>query len=157
PDGSVRDISTVTTSADGNTVTTAYDLDGDGTADARGTQSVTHNADGSISETRSTYAGTTLTGSQTVLTSADGLSVTTTSDLDGDGAMDVTTTDVLVLNADGSQVEAIAAYSADGSLIESSVTTTSADGRSITISADTLGDLDESNETLLKTIVVEAD
>jgi hypothetical protein len=64
---------------------------------------------------------------------------------------------VIVINANGSQERSVANFSGDDSLRDGTVTTTSADGRTITISADTLGDLDESLETLLKTIVVQAD
>lgn len=156
-DASVRDRTVVTTSADGLTVTTAKDRDGDGTIDVSSTKARTLHADGSITDVQTSYAGTALIGSQTVVTSADGRSSTTTTDLDGDGVVDFTTTDTLVINANGSQVETVVNYHGDGTVRDSTETTTSADGRTITISADTLGDLDTETETLHKTIIIEAD
>ena len=89
--------------------------------------------------------------------SADGRSVTTWKDFDGDGTADLLTTDVTVINANGSQVRTLENFSSDDSLRDSTITTTSADGRTITISADTYGDWDATSETLHKTIVVQAD
>ena len=157
PNGSVRDTTTTTTSFDGTTVTTTQDLNGDGIDDITTWHSVVLNADGSTDDFLENYVGTTLVNSTTMLISADGRSVTTWRDFDGDGWTDLATTDVLVLNADGSQVRDVANFSGDDSLRDATVTTTRGDGRSITISADTFGDLDVSVETLLKTIVVQAD
>ena len=157
PNGSIRDATTTTTSFDGTTVTTDVDLDGDGDVDATTWRSVVLNADGSTDDFLYHYAGTSLINSTTVSVSADGRSVTTWRDFDGDDWTDLATTDVLVINADGSRVETVGNFSGDNSLRNSTATTTSADGRSVTISADTFGDEDVSLETLRKTIVVQAD
>jgi trimeric autotransporter adhesin len=159
PNGSIRDATTTTTSFDGTTVTTDFDLDGDGDVDATTWHSVVLNANGSTDDFLYHYAGTSLTliNTTTISTSADGRFVTTWRDFDGDGWTDLATTDVLVVNADGSRVETVGNFSGDNSLRDATATTTSADGRSITISADTYGDGDVSLETLRKTIVVQAD
>jgi len=156
PNGSVRDRTTTTTSADGNTVTTEVDLDGDGDADTTTWHSLEFLADGST-EFLYNYAGTTLVNTTIISVSADGRSVTTWKDFDGDGTADLLTTDVTVINANGSQVRTLENFSSDDSLRDSTITTTSADGRTITISADTYGDWDATSETLHKTIVVQAD
>ena len=73
-------------------------------------------------------------------TSADGLTVTTQSDLVGDADFDGTRTVTTVKNADGSSTVTETNESADGTLLSKLVTTTSADGLSKTIQADTNGD-----------------
>ncbi|MGI9425835.1 MAG: DUF4214 domain-containing protein, partial [Hyphomicrobiaceae bacterium] len=65
---------------------------------------------------------------------------------------------VVDINDDGSQVETETIFYGDGSIRDATVTTTSADGRTITVSADTLGDIDPNvTETLHKTTQIEAD
>lgn len=158
PNGSVKDRTTKTTTADGKTVITTQDLNGDGIDDTTSYYTpVMLNADGSHDAFLYNYVGTTFVGSTVVSTSADGRSVTTWRDFDGDQWTDLATTDVLVINADGSRVETVGDFSGDNALRDATTTTTSADGRTITISADTYGDQDVSVETLRKTIVVQAD
>ena len=65
-------------------------------------------------------------------TSADGLSVTTTNDVNGDGVVDETTTDVTVLNADGSKTETVTTTYASGAQKSQIVTATSANGKNVT-------------------------
>ena len=158
PNGSIKDATTTTTSFDGTTVTTTQDLNGDGIDDTTTWHSVVLNADGSTDDFLENYVGTALVSSTTMSISADGRSVTTWRDFDGDGWTDLATTDETVINANGSRVRTVTNWSGDDSVRDSTVTTTSADGRSITISADTYGDQDPSVvETLRKTIVVQAD
>ena len=157
PNGSVIDRTTTTTSADGNTITVGRDVNGDGTVDTKTVRSVVLNGDGSTTETTTTYAGTTRTSSKTVVTSSDGRSITTSKDFDGNGVVDLTTTDATVLNANGSRVETLANTATDGSLRDKTLTTTSADGRNVTVAIDVLGSLDTATVTLSKSIVVQAD
>jgi trimeric autotransporter adhesin len=161
PNGSARDATTTTTSFDGTTVTTEVDLDGDGDVDTTTWHSLALYPDGSTGEFLENYAGSTgstLANATWTFVSADGRSVTTQRDFDGDWVDDLITTDVTVINANGSQVRTVSNFSGDDTLLDSTITTTSADGRTITISSDTLGDFDATIvETLHKTVVVQAD
>src|SRR5262249_35697936 len=65
---------------------------------------------------------------------------TVQTDSNGDGVYDLTTTDVTVLNANGSRTETVTDQNADGSLRDKMVTTTNATGLSQTIQVDSNGD-----------------
>ncbi|MDX2263429.1 MAG: DUF4214 domain-containing protein [Hyphomicrobiales bacterium] len=132
-DGSRKDSTQTQTSANGLVVTTAIDRNGDLVTDLQTVERTTLNTDGSATKRTDTYSGTTLVQSQSVLTSADGRSVTTTTDIDGDGKIDLTTTDVTVYNADGSTIKTVTSLNQDGSQRDKTITTTSADARSTTI------------------------
>ena len=154
PDGSAKGGVATATSADGNTVTKAVDLNGDGVVDETATTSTVVNADGSVTKTVSSYQGSTLTNRTVTTTSANGLSVAMAFDLDGDGTIDLTTTDVTVLNADGSTTETLTDTSANGVRRDQSVTTTSADKKTVTTatSVNNNGPIE-----MLKTVAVQAD
>ena len=77
-----------------------------------------------------TSANGTQTGQTVTTASANGLSKTTTVNIDG--KVDYTATDNTVLNADGSRTETVTETSANGSVIGSTVTTTSGNGLSVT-------------------------
>ena len=142
PDGSQNGSSQTRTSANGLLTIVATDLNGDLVTDLSTVARTTLNADGSVTVRRDSYVGAgTLIGSETVATSSDGRSVTTTTDIDGDGLADLTKTVVKVVNADGSIVETITEFNQDGSQRDKTVTTTSADGRTIDVSVilDTSG------------------
>ncbi|MGN8119837.1 hypothetical protein ACTJKX_36640 [Labrys sp. 22185] len=137
-----------TTSGDGLSTTTRQirgNRAGDGTGgDLRGTDVITLNADGSKTRTVTSYAGfgtgAAVTGKTITTTAANGLSTTSSRDIDGNGTIDQTTTDVTILNADGSTVETIATKASNGSLIAQTTTTTNADGKAITTTSDLDGD-----------------
>ncbi len=116
------------TSADGLTVTTKWDQTGSGTFTKSRTDVTVLNADGSRSETVSYFTGTTLTSRYLTTTSANGLSITSQSDPTGAGTYAQTSTDVTVINADGTRTRTVSTTKADGSLISKFVTTTNADG-----------------------------
>jgi hypothetical protein len=116
------------TSADGLTVTTKWDQTGSGTFTKSRTDVTILNADGSRSETVSYFTGTTLTSRYLTTTSANGLSITSQSDLTGAGAYAQTSTDVTLINSDGTRTRTVSTTKADGSLISKFATTTNADG-----------------------------
>src|SRR5262249_39105794 len=103
-----------TTSADRKTKTITSDLNGDGQADR--IEIIAEQANGSVTDTVSTYApnGAFVTQTQTT-TSANGLSKTATTNIDG--KIDGTTTDVTVLNADGSKTETVTQLANNGAQI----------------------------------------
>jgi len=116
------------TSADGLTVTTKWDQTGSGTFTKSRTDVTVLNVDGSHSETVSYFTGTTLTSRYLTTTSANGLSITSQSDPTGAGTYAQTSTDVTVINADGTRTRTVSSTKADGSLISKFVTTTNTDG-----------------------------
>ncbi|HEV7252012.1 MAG TPA: calcium-binding protein [Mesorhizobium sp.] len=118
---------TMVISADKRSVSRSRDLDGDGIVDERHTTSVT--ANGSVTDTFSTYGMNELVSSQhSVTASANGLTVWTATDVNGDGVNERTSTAVKVLNANGSTTESLSVFRADGSLKEKTVVDTSASG-----------------------------
>lgn len=134
-DGSLRDRITTLTSADGKTVTTSLDQDGDGNADQ--TQIYAINADGSNTTTISQFAvDGTLQKKVSITASSDGLSKTTKTDSDGDGIYELIVGEATIVASDGSRTKTVERRSADGTLINSESTVTSADGRTKTVSHD---------------------
>ncbi|PBB89540.1 hypothetical protein CK215_26825 [Mesorhizobium sp. WSM3864] len=132
--GSLLNQSVVTSSADGLSRTTTTDVNGDGTTDTKLTDVTVKNADGSATETIGNYASNGTLLNQTIITtSADGLTVTIATDVNGDGATDTTVKDQKVNNADGSVTETVTTTSANSSLLHQAVTVTSADRRTQTI------------------------
>jgi hypothetical protein len=121
PNGSTHDKSVTTTNATGTASTTP---------NATETDVIVYSPDGSKTETVTDYAGSG-TGaankiSQAVTwTSADSRSKTITTDLNGDGVIDVTTTDSIVTNADGSTTITQTDTNPNGSLRDKGVETIS--------------------------------
>jgi hypothetical protein len=138
-DVSLRDRTVTVTSAVGRTVTTTIDQDGDGLVDQ--SEVFTIHADRSTTTVTKALAadGTVLTEIG-VTASADGLSKTTSIDENGDGQADSVISDVTAINGDGSRTRTIETRNADGSLRDSSTTTTSSDGRSRSVLSDLDGD-----------------
>ena len=128
-----------TTSANGLSKTATVNIDGQ--VDYTATDNTVLNADGSSTETVTKKgANGTVIGSTIVTTSGNGLSVTTLADENGDGVIDLTRTDVTVLNADGSKTETVTDVNGtSGSLRDQTVTTANASGTSVTIARDTTG------------------
>ncbi|NJO55436.1 MAG: hypothetical protein HC834_02725 [Rhodospirillales bacterium] len=60
--------------------------------------------------------------------------------MDGNGSIDLTTTDITAVNADQSRTETVSAFNADGTLRNRTLTTTSADGANKTMAYDDDGD-----------------
>ncbi|WP_269586171.1 DUF4214 domain-containing protein [Roseibium sp. Sym1] len=124
----------VTSSDDGLSVTTALDLDGQGGNDFVTTRTTSFGPDGSTSESWVTFGPGGEKGSAERVTSADGLEVSVSSDLDGDGDIDRDTT--LETGATGGSTETSLFYGDGTDLQRSETTVTSADGRQRTTTLD---------------------
>lgn len=137
-DGSLKDRTSTTTNTDSKTVTTLVDQNGDGVWDQ--SEVFVSNADGSTSTTTKNLAANGAIVNQTqVSTSTDGLTKTTKVDNTGSGTFDHVKTDTTVVNADGSRVETVTDAGSNGTVLDRTVTSTSADGRSKTVSMDHTG------------------
>ncbi|MGO4196909.1 hypothetical protein AB4Z13_16260 [Rhizobium sp. YAF28] len=129
------------TSADNKTSTVTEDEDGNGTVDTKRVSLTTTGSSGDISVATSVYNGNgTLRGKEVMTTSADGRSTTTSSDQTGDGIYDLVESDVTVVGTNGAVTQTVQQTAANDSLLSKVVTTRSADGKTITETADTDGD-----------------
>ena len=127
------------TSATGLSSTTLVDENGDGVTDVTRTDSIVIGTDGSRIETvTNTNANGTLRNQTVTTTSANGLNITVQADTTGDGAVDRIVS--VATQADGDVVRTTAIHNQDGSLVGSTVTTTSANGLSQTTQTDVNGD-----------------
>ncbi|MDD7911963.1 DUF4214 domain-containing protein, partial [Pseudovibrio exalbescens] len=116
-DGSIRDHVLQEVSADGRQKTISRDLDGDGRADVQEELSIVVAADGSSTSTLEVKnADGSLRSSVTTTQSADTLSKTAESDLDGDGDVDLRETEQVTLLADGTRETVMRSENGDGSL-----------------------------------------
>ncbi len=121
-----------TTSADGLSSITLYDIDGDGTWDGSSTSTTTYHLDGRRTDVRETrYADDSLRERLTVSNSADGRRVTEIADYDGNGLADKIVE--RVVGADRTVTGTEAAFNQAGIRGQLFVTTTSADGLTTTI------------------------
>jgi trimeric autotransporter adhesin len=137
--GSLLAKSVKTTSADRKTVTLTTDDNGDGANDQ--TDSLVIQSNGSTVRTVSNFnTNGSLRDKSVATASGNGLSVTLQQDYNGDAVYDLTTTDVTVLNADGSRTETVTNKNANNSVRDQSVLTTSANGFSSTAKTDINGD-----------------
>ncbi|NTJ65083.1 DUF4214 domain-containing protein [Agrobacterium rhizogenes] len=142
------------TSADGLAVTTKWDQTGSGSFTKSRTDVTVLNADGSRSETISYVTGTTLTSRYLTTTSANGLSITSQSDLTGAGTYAQTSTDVTMVNADGTRTRTVSSTKADGSLISKFITATNADGLVVSTNEQRTG---LATQTISDTVEILAD
>ena len=129
----------VTTSGNGLTKTTQWDLTGSGTYTQHETEATTLNTDGSTTTTISRYILNVLASRETTTTSANGLLTTENRDDDGNGSIDQSRTTGTVINADGTETQTVISTKAGGILLSQSMSTLSADGRTVTASEDTDG------------------
>src|SRR5262249_38806602 len=137
-DGSLLDQSTTIYGADGRSRTVPADSNGDGVIDHLETIVVAAD-DSSVDTVTDTNANGSLRDKTVTTASADGLSRTIQQDSTGDGAFDLTRSDVTVFNADGSHTETITDRNANGSLRDRTIATVSADGLSRTTQSDIFG------------------
>ncbi|MBX5202429.1 hypothetical protein HJB81_13660 [Rhizobium sp. NZLR1] len=133
------------TSADGRTITVSVDADGNGPRETKTVTTSTTAASGDVTLVTSTYntnASSILRSKSTTITTANGLSKTTTSDVNADGVIDFTDTDVTVIDATNrtQTVQHRTKTGTTGTLLSQTVTKTSLDGKSITITEDANGD-----------------
>ncbi|MGO7863600.1 peptidoglycan DD-metalloendopeptidase family protein [Rhizobium ruizarguesonis] len=147
------------TSADGRTITVSVDADGNGPRETKTVTTSTTAASGDVTLVTSTYntnASSILRSKTTTVTTANGLSKTTTSDVNADNVIDFTDTDVTVIDAANrtQTVQHRTKTGTTGTLLSQTVTKTSVDGKSITITEDANGD---TNADSLTTIVIGTD
>ncbi|WP_017962934.1 beta strand repeat-containing protein [Rhizobium leguminosarum] len=133
------------TSADGRTITVSVDADGNGPRETKTVTTTTTAASGDVTLVTSTYntnASSLLRSKTTTVTTANGLSKTTTSDVNADNVIDFTDTDVTVIDATNrtQTVQHRTKTGTTGTLLSQTVTKTSLDGKSITITEDANGD-----------------
>jgi hypothetical protein len=81
-----------------------------------------------------------LQSSAYVSTTSNGLAIYSGADIDGDGNVDLTSSDVTVVGANGSRTQTVEARNADNSLRAKDVIIKGGDGRSRDIQSDTDGD-----------------
>ncbi|SFQ73487.1 hypothetical protein SAMN05216567_1329 [Variovorax sp. OK605] len=154
--GALLDRTVLTTSGNGLSVTKKIDVDGDGAFDSKTTDFIVMSVDGSKSETISTYNGdgSKLINRTTTVTSGDGLSKAASKDLNGDGVIDHIGIDVVTLNTDGSKIEILSDRSANGTLLDQTITTTSADGK---ITIEESSDIGSNGVQMSDTVTIGAD
>jgi len=138
-DGTLAFQSLVATSADGKTVQTKFDDDGNGTYDRSQTDVTTVAASGERTRVISNFnADGSLVERTTTVTSADLKTITTSVDNDGDGRDDQTQT--FATNADGSSMTTTKEFSTSGALLQQKLVQSSADGLTKTTKTDANGD-----------------
>lgn len=141
PDGSIKAVSVAVTSADGLTTNTTVDADGDSDTDSAisDVTTVSGGVATRVVEVRNQDAS--LRSREVVVTSADGLTVTRTSDIDGNGTDDAKTVDARVLNGDGSVTRTVSDYAGnETTLTGRTIRVESADRREVTVTTDANGD-----------------
>lgn len=140
-DGNLLSGTAVTINADNRSRTEAIDADGDGVVDFTTTSATSRDGSGTttVVETSSARDGTAF-GKVTTTVSADGLSKTSATDLNGDAATDRATSDATVIAADGSRTRTVRATAQSGRLLSQSVEQRAADGLVGTITVDANGD-----------------
>jgi Ca2+-binding RTX toxin-like protein len=136
-DGSLVSRSTKTTSADGLTTTTQVDRFGRNQIDQVVSDTVVRNSNGSATQTIETRSeNLSLINRVIEVTSANGLSVTRSTDVTGDGINDEVSTSVTTLNADLSQQIIEEQRSGNGALLSKDTTSISTDRRTISELSD---------------------
>lgn len=148
-----------TTSADGRTITVESDSDGNGPNETKTVTTSTTAASGDVTLDTIVYntnASFIKRSKSTTITTANGLSTTVNSDVNADGVIDFTDTDVTVIDASyrTQTVQHRTKTGTIGTLLSQTVTTTSLDGKSITIAEDANGDTKNDS---LTTIVIGTD
>ncbi len=143
--GSTHDKTITTTSADGLTKTIATQLTGSGVVNHTETDDTVVGGGGTRTETVTDYAGSGTGGINRIsqvatAISSDGSTRTVTSDNDGDGTTDLTTSSTITHNMDGSTTTVVTDTNHDSSTRDKTTTQLSADGSSKTTSVDANGD-----------------
>jgi Ca2+-binding RTX toxin-like protein len=126
--------SVTTTSADGLTITNTRDINGDGVVDSSTSDVTSVATDGTRTRTIESKNGTSLVSRQVETTSANGLSITLSTDMDGDGTIDSVRSDVTSLGSDGSKTQTIITKTGNGVQTGKATALTSADRRTLTTS-----------------------
>ncbi|WP_210204449.1 adhesin, partial [Agrobacterium sp. LAD9] len=142
-DGAVLTSTTVSTTrtSTGTEKTTMSDLDGDGSTDRRTQETTTVNPTGEVTAESASYgADDTLLGKTTLRTTQDGRSTYLTRDIDGNGSIDISSSDITIVDAVGERTQTETVKSGNGTLLSRRVVSTSADRRIITENLDINGD-----------------
>ncbi len=134
-----RVVTTTTSIAGVKTVSIDRDADADGVIDQNETQVTSASGVSTVTITNYNPNGT-IASQATKTLAADGLSRTDAVDVDGNGIVDLTSTDVTVINSDQSRTETVSEWNSDGTLRDRTVTTSSANGASKTVTYDYDGD-----------------
>ncbi|MGJ8528309.1 hypothetical protein [Maritalea sp.] len=129
----------VTTSADGRTITTQWDLDGNGTVDEHRIEDTTFAVDGSSTTLVSLFNDGVLTSKVETTKSADRTTTTIKRDSDGSGSFDEIAEKSVATNTDGSLTETTTVTNPNGSLISKTSIHTSVDGLTVTTELDPKG------------------
>lgn len=133
---------TVTTiAADGQSRSEAIDRDGDGLVDLNVTSSTVRDAAGmtTVTETQTARNGT-VTGKTVTTVSRDGLTKTSSSDLDADGTFDRISSDITTVAKNGVRTQVVSQKSGSGALLSKVTTVRNPDGITRTTSIDANGD-----------------
>ncbi|WCA60505.1 adhesin [Agrobacterium tumefaciens] len=142
-DGAVLTSTTVSTTRNttGTETTTMRDVDGDGLTDQRTQETTTVSSAGEVATESASYAADgTLLGKTTLRTTQDGKSTYLTRDIDGNGSIDIYSSDVTIVDAVGEKTRTETVTSGNGSLLSRRVVLTSADQKIITETFDANGD-----------------
>jgi Ca2+-binding RTX toxin-like protein len=141
-DGSVKAKTISFSSADGLNITTTQDADGDGDTDTTVSDVTVLNASNVATQTIiTTNQDASLRAKTVVTTSADGLTVTQQTDLDGSGQYDQKMVDARVVAVDQSVTRTVTEYAGNGTTVTGkSVTVQSGDRRTTTVTTDRNGD-----------------
>jgi len=133
---------TVTTiAADGQSRTEALDRDGDGLVDLNTASSTVRDAAGTATVTETTTARSGAAIDKTVTTiSRDGLTKTTSSDLNADGVFDRITSDITAVASNGVRTQVVSQKSANGTVLSKTTTVRNPDGLTRTTTIDANGD-----------------
>jgi hypothetical protein len=163
--GDVLNAVVTTTSADGLTRTVQSDVQGQTAAayaaggllfDSTTTATIVINADGSRSETTNvTSRNGALVSTASSVTTANALSITSTSNPLATAHFATETLNQTTLNADGSATNAVLDYNYNGALIDQTWTTTSAQGLSKTVLHDFDGD-GTTDQSTIDTVTINA-
>jgi len=141
--GTITQRVVTTTSADGRSKEILTDKDGNGAAESKQNSGIVVAADGSSITTQNNLNGDgSLRSGLVTALSADGLSKTVKADFDGNGVFDLITEEITVVNADGGRTKTIVESNADTSLRATSISNWSANGKTRSDAFDTDGDGD---------------
>lgn len=152
PDGTLLSTSTTDTSADRKTISITSDANGDGHVDV--VKTIVIDGAGVTTSTVSQYnSDGSLVAKTFDQTSADGLSLTSKADIDGNGIYDTVVTDVTTTDASSNRTRTITTKSANGTLIGSSAITTSADSLTQTVKDDINADGTVDRTTVQATVL----
>lgn len=127
----LRDKAVITTSANGRSITTQWDVGGIGTLGSSREDITTFGSNGAQTQTLTYKVGSTIDARYQKTSSLDGMTVLERWDNDGNGTYDEVSNKVVVKNADGSTTQTVTNTSGSEPL-STYVTTTSADGRTVT-------------------------